>query len=386
MSDLPESLNRARAAAFSDRPAWEALQNQRPPRPMPRQMRPPEQRSRDPRLAPMERQRALNQFERGNAANADTYQRQAFDQRNQVAEAGAMAVESTGLPAIRRAGSDLARWGAYSAGTEQGGEDLASGLMNAGAGGLGVLGMAGLAPRSRGALRAPQQAPEPMPRLTPPPRQIAPNGMPIRPPQPFRQSMVGGSDDLAEAAGLGGQVPGVGSAGGERTPRFSPREQGANLRTYRIPLSSGGGATLRVRRVVPGVGPHSIDLKLDGMPAGHRRQRVAFEAFRGAQEALEYDLLQHAPEGYAFTGTTSTKVGLYDSMLRRARELGYELTPASRARQALGSAIAPDAMAPMLPQGAVDAMFPGLSSDQLSDAFHTVMFGRRHLTKTGAPK
>jgi hypothetical protein len=122
------------------------------------------------------------------------------------------------------------------------------------------------------------------------------------------------------------------------------------------------------------------------MPAGHRRQRVAFEAFRGAQEALEYDLLQHAPEGYAFTGTTSTKVGLYDSMLRRARELGYELTPASRARQALGSAIAPDAMAPMLPQGAVDAMFPGLSSDQLSDAFHTVMFGRRHLTKTGAPK
>jgi hypothetical protein len=37
-------------------------------------------------------------------------------------------------------------------------------------------------------------------RITRPPTQIAPNGMPIRPPQPFRNSLRGGNDDLAEAA------------------------------------------------------------------------------------------------------------------------------------------------------------------------------------------
>lgn len=35
-----------------------------------------------------------------------------------------------------------------------------------------------------------------------PPTQIAPNGMTIRPPQPFRNSLRGGSDDLAEAAAM----------------------------------------------------------------------------------------------------------------------------------------------------------------------------------------
>lgn len=172
MSDLPESLNRARAQAFS-RPAWEGVQGQRPPRPMPRQMRPPAQRANDPRLAQSERDRALRQFDGANAANADTYQRQAFDQRDQVAEAASMAAESTGLPAIRRAGSDLTRWGAYTAGTEQGNDDLASGALNLGAGSLGVLGMAGMVPRApmRGALRPPVTAPEMMApsRITRPP-------------------------------------------------------------------------------------------------------------------------------------------------------------------------------------------------------------------------
>lgn len=144
-----------------DRPAWEGVQGQRPPRPMPRQMRPPAQRANDPRLAQSERDRALRQFDRSNAANVDTYQRQGFDQRNRVAEAANMAAESTGLPAIRRAGSDLTRWGAYTAGTEQGGDDLASGALNLGAGSLGVLGMAGMVPRApvRGALRPPVTRP-----------------------------------------------------------------------------------------------------------------------------------------------------------------------------------------------------------------------------------
>lgn len=43
-------------------------------------------------------------------------------------------------------------------------------------------------------------------RMTPPPREIASNGMTIRPSEPFRTSLVGGSDDLAEAASFG-QLP-----------------------------------------------------------------------------------------------------------------------------------------------------------------------------------
>lgn len=205
MGDLPAWLAQSHSRAIS-RPAWEGVQNQRPPRPMPRQMRPPAQRANDPRLAQSERDRALRQFDRSNIVNVDTYQRQAFGQRNQVAEAANMAAESTGLPAIRRAGSDLTRWGAYTAGTEQGNDDLASGALNLGAGSLGVLGMAGMVPRApmRGALRPPVTAPEmeTPPRITRPPTEIAPNGMPIAPPRPFRNSLRGGSSDLMDAAGM----------------------------------------------------------------------------------------------------------------------------------------------------------------------------------------
>lgn len=49
-------------------------------------------------------------------------------------------------------------------------------------------------------------------RMTPPPREIASNGMTIRPSEPFRTSLVGGSDDLAEAASFG-RAPDVGNAG-----------------------------------------------------------------------------------------------------------------------------------------------------------------------------
>lgn len=242
-----------------DRPAWEGVQHQRPPRPMPRQMRPPAQRANDPRLAQSERDRALRQFDRSNTANVDTYQRQAFDQRNQVAEAASMAAESTGLPAIRRAGSDLTRWGAYTAGTEQGNDDLASGALNLGAGSLGVLGMAGMVPRApmRGALRPPVTAPEMMApsRITRPPTEIAPNGMPIAPPRPFRNSLRGGSSDLMDAAGMmapprtarppaqapdagggsAGQAPDVGNAGPEIDALEGPFFHGTSVHGFEVP-------------------------------------------------------------------------------------------------------------------------------------------------------
>jgi len=56
--------------------------------------------------------------------------------------------------------------------------------------------------------------PDPSPPLTRPPTDIAPNGMPIRPPQPFRNSLRGGNDDLAEAAGMRPtQTPDAGQSG-----------------------------------------------------------------------------------------------------------------------------------------------------------------------------
>ncbi len=51
--------------------------------------------------------------------------------------------------------------------------------------------------------RAAPEAVEDMPRMTPLPREIAANGMTIRPSEPFRNSLRGGSDDLAEAASFG---------------------------------------------------------------------------------------------------------------------------------------------------------------------------------------
>lgn len=78
----------------------------------------------------------------------------------------------------------------------------------------------------------PQTEPPPAP-IRPPPRQIGANGLPVRPPEPFRNSMRGGSEDLREAARPRTQQPRPdgGAAPSVRVPR----------RTYDVPHAPGYG-------------------------------------------------------------------------------------------------------------------------------------------------
>lgn len=259
LGDVMRQLGIHDASAQTRSPLQTAIQggpipyrNATRPRPMPRQMRPVEQRAADSNAGV--RRQALAEYDRRGAADMRTAPRAPS---NQFAAAGQMALEGTGLPSVRRGAETL---------TSVARAPYAPDAINRTWSGLGELGMgvAGAAtfgefgamrprsapvpPRSPANLNrfddivrerpwpiqsanegvaddffmppeqaAPQQRslltqrrrnifgvvpPEPMPRLTPPPREIAPNGMPIRPTEPFRNSMRGGSEDLADAAGM----------------------------------------------------------------------------------------------------------------------------------------------------------------------------------------
>jgi len=136
-----------------------------------------------------------------------------FPDRDQIAETGMNYMEMTGAPSLAR--------GVQHVGRGEPGEAIPELLM----GGLGALGMATL-PYGGGAYAAAtrqpmgirpnvaQALPEPMPPIRPPARLPgrASDGsvLPIRPPEPFRNSMRGGSDDLMDAA----RAPDAGSSGG----------------------------------------------------------------------------------------------------------------------------------------------------------------------------
>ena len=178
--------------------------NVRPPRPLPRTMRPPEERVRDPNrsvrvqaaaeLAPpdIDLGRALTQAPAAMGEDRRHYVSQL--RRGEFPDAvRELPGDVTGLNSISRGVTDFM------------GGDVRGGIINTGLGGLtaATLGVGPrLAPRG-----VPRVVPEPLPRLpTPPPREIgrASDGsvLPIRPAQPFRQSFVGGSRDLNEAAGM----------------------------------------------------------------------------------------------------------------------------------------------------------------------------------------
>jgi hypothetical protein len=179
MSDDREFINRARAAAFA-RPAREQHENRRPLPNAPAPLRTPK----DTQARPMPVPR-VSPAMRG-AADADTLARQAYaPPRDQIAELGPMAAELTGIPAAHRAGHAREAGDYGTMGAELG---------------MSALALGGLAALRPGPGRAPLEPPTRLP--VNPSREIGPNGLPIRPAQPFRQSMVGGSDDLMEAAAL----------------------------------------------------------------------------------------------------------------------------------------------------------------------------------------
>lgn len=102
--------------------------------------------------------------------------------------------EATGLSSLRYLPHAL-RAGDTESALVEGGTAAAT-LLPEVAGARGLFG----AGRAR-APRVPPRITEPPPApIRPPPREIGANGLPVRPPEPFRNSMRGGSEDLREAA------------------------------------------------------------------------------------------------------------------------------------------------------------------------------------------
>lgn len=182
MGDLPQTLADLRREVFGESAATRAARAPLRPPPVPNS---PAARGYNERRA---RARA------GAPAREDFarfgQQRQAFaPPRDQIAELPQIALEMTGLPSVRRSAA------AFASGDPQGG------AMEGFWGAMGVGGLA-VAPRMGPRAVQPRMPVEPPQRLTPPPREIGPNGMPIAPRRPFRNSLRGGSADLAEAAAM----------------------------------------------------------------------------------------------------------------------------------------------------------------------------------------
>lgn len=181
------------------RPAWERTREARPGY---QQQQSPAGALADPRTLPYRRIPTRRDREFSRASLADTAQRGAWSEpRNQIAEAGMNVLETTGAPSFAR--------GVRSLQANEPGRAAGEFAM----GGLGLLGTASL-PFGGGARAAPpripriQQAmpeahgiPDAPPRL--PGRATDGSVLPMRPREPIRQSLVGGSDDLREAARSG---------------------------------------------------------------------------------------------------------------------------------------------------------------------------------------
>ena len=148
---------------LAPRPRPIPYRNATPPRPMPRVMRPANARMRDQNEGV--RRQATSELQLRDRIQADLPRREAYaPPRNQIVEAGQMALESTGLPSIRRGTANVAR-GAMNADPNEGLRQTGAGAVELGLGGLGVAGL-GVAPRMAPRLpaRAAQALPEPMPR------------------------------------------------------------------------------------------------------------------------------------------------------------------------------------------------------------------------------
>lgn len=176
------------------------------PRPRPRTMRSPEERARDPNAgvsaqARQQQQAAYNEAQRTGALQGRLGVQEAYQPAlnpdtglNQAQGALLMHLEPTGAPALVRGYRSIEQGRPWQ---ESAGE-LAMG-------GLGLLGMGGVAGSARPRPQLPPRgalSTSDLPTRLPanPPREIGAGGLPIRPSEPFRNSLRGGSDDLREAA------------------------------------------------------------------------------------------------------------------------------------------------------------------------------------------
>lgn len=192
-----------RPRPLSMRPAWQRTPEANTP------YRAPQQALADRNTVPYLRQETRN--ERRQQSDLAQFALEHEAARNEVntppgTYLGQDALEMTGLPSVARGIGHLRD------------QEPGQALPEVALGGLGVLGMVAgggaRTPRARPPMRAAlPEIPAEAPRLPNAPARLpgrATDGsvLPIRPPQPIRQSMVGGSDDLAEAAAMRPQVQG----------------------------------------------------------------------------------------------------------------------------------------------------------------------------------
>lgn len=215
--DTPTPARAPRRPAPSWNPGprpWEVLGQQQAPIDKPADGD-PMARYHAPRVNPEDLPRNMQTgamgFERPTQQQADRFERYGPG-ATLAMETGEGALEISGLPQVRRSSEGFTR-GIMSgspdmeAGWGQGWSNLGQAALNVGGtagvvGDVAALGQAGRQFRFAGT-RPPPRFEEPVTRLpVNPTREIGQNGLPIRPPEPFRNSLRGSNDDLAEAAGM----------------------------------------------------------------------------------------------------------------------------------------------------------------------------------------
>ena len=273
MSDLPESLRRAHRAATSrvQSGPQNAIRATSPASPYARdRIEAPSNRP-APRT-PTLRSQAQDVIRSAPGALSAARERQVYDTTWE--DVGRGAQELTGLPSLARGAGGLAALPALARSGFLGADHA---LPIAGAVAETALGLAGPMSIPRGAARAPaiaNFADEPAQRIPNMAREIGPNGMPIAQPQPYRNSLRGGSGDLREAAGMG--APSVAS---ESYP-ISLLWEGDNI-GYNGPWSAWdvtqrpvSSLDIRLAQITGAreVRPHSAAPNTDWTPQDHARR------------------------------------------------------------------------------------------------------------------
>jgi len=275
--------------------------NYTPPRPMPRTMRPPEARMFDQN--PGVQQQAAAQIRRQNAVGQDAMLREAQGPaNNQFADAGMVALETTGIPAIRRS------YDAFEAGKPR--EGIYEGIW----GGLGLAGTLGAIPGRGRVPRSPMREPV-LPTMreasAPPPGSV----LPVRPRQPFRQSLIGGSDDLSGASrgvfsegppdGMPRPAPDAGPSGGS-----SARVEGVAPNQRRVMVTDRSGEEYGFEVLE---GNTAVRLRQPYLPKRARRQGLGVAAYEAAIAYAE-------AQGKTFISDTAVSPAarhVYDALERR---------------------------------------------------------------------
>lgn len=292
--------------------------NYTPPRPLPRQMRPADVRAYDDNAGVA--QQALGEMRRDRMTGQDAMLREAQGPAsNQFADAGMVALETTGVPALRRS------YDAFEAG------DPRQGIYEGIWGGLGLAGTLGAIPGARrGAPRLPTREPV-LPQMREPPAPPPGSVLPVRPLQPFRQSLIGGADDLTGASrgvfsegppdGMPRRAPdaGIGRAG----QRVTLDVNSPNERSYNSPNTS-----VIIERQ-PGDDAFSVSWGLRGRQpqAMVERAGIEREGIEAAIQAIRLDAQANPGAAYQFQGTHRPLIRRYRRMAEQAANAaGFTVT------------------------------------------------------------